>query len=66
MIDYAQPAMSAERAMKDMHWAAIENDLDTAMEHCLTALTETRMTLNALKHMKEQRDALREQAQTIR
>lgn len=66
MIDYAHPAMSAERAMKDMHWAAIENDLDAAMEHCLTALTETRMTLNALKHMKEQRNALREQAQTIR
>lgn len=65
MIDYAQPAMSAERAMKDMHWAAIENDLDLAIEHCLIALTETRMTLNALKHMKEQRDALRKQTETV-
>lgn len=65
MIDYAHPAMSAERALKEMHWAAIENDLDTAMEQCLIALTETRMTLNALKHMKEQKDALRKQTQTV-
>ena len=65
MIDYAYPAMSAERAMKDMHWAAIENDIDAAIEHCLNALTETRLTLQALKHMKEQRDALRKQTETV-
>ena len=65
MIDYARPCMMAEAALKNLHWAAIENDLDTAMEHCLIALTETRMTLNALRHMKEQQDALRKQTETI-
>ena len=65
MIDYAQPAMNAERALKELHWAAIENSIDEAIEHGLNALTEVRMTINALKHMKEQQDALRQQTKAV-
>lgn len=65
MIDYAKPAMSAEHALKELHWTAVENDFDAAIEHGMTALTEIRLTIQALKHMKEQRDALRQQAETV-
>lgn len=65
MIDYSYPAMMAERAMKDLHNAALEGDFDAAIEHGLNALTEVRLTINALKHMKEQRDALRQQTETV-
>lgn len=65
MIDYSYPAMMAERAMKDLHNAALENDFDAAIEHGLNALTEMRLTINALRDMKEQRDALRQQTQTV-
>lgn len=65
MIDYAHPCMMAEAALKDLHLAALDRDYDAAMEHCLIALTETRMTLNALRHMKEQENALRKQTEAI-
>ena len=65
MIDYAYPCMMAEAALKNLHFTALDKDYDTAIEHCLIALTETRMTLNALKHMKEQQDALRKQTETV-
>lgn len=65
MIDYAYPCMMAEAALKNLHFAALDKDYDAAIEHCLVALTETRMTLNALKHMKEQEHALRKQTETV-
>ena len=65
MIDYAQPAMNAEHAMKELHWSAIEGKLDEAIEHGLKALTEVRLTITALKHMKEKQNAIREQATSL-
>ena len=65
MIDYAKPAMNAEHAMKELHWAAIEGDLDEAIAHGTQAIAEVRLTVNALRHMKEQRDALRKQTETV-
>ena len=53
MIDYAKPAMSAEHALKELHWTAIENDFDAAIEHGMTALTEIRLTIQALKQGKD-------------
>lgn len=52
MIDYAYPCMMAENALKDLHNAAIEGRLDDAIEHALAALTEVRLTYQALRHMK--------------
>ena len=55
LIDYAHPAMMAENALKEMHWAMLEQDYDKALEQALVALTEVRMTINAIRHEKESR-----------
>lgn len=65
MIDYAHPAICAERAMKDLHTAALENDFDMAINYGVAAITEMRLTINALKHMKEQQNALRQQTTSV-
>lgn len=51
MIDYSYPCMMAERALKDLHNAAIEGRLDDAREHALEAITQARLTYQALGHM---------------
>ena len=51
MIDYSYPCMMAEKALKDLHNAAIEGRLDDAREHALVALAEVRLTYQALGHM---------------
>lgn len=51
MIDYSYPCMMAERALKDLHNAAIEGRLEDAKEHALVALAEVRLTYQALGHM---------------
>jgi len=51
MIDYAYPCMMAEKALKDLHNAAIEGRLDDAAEHALEAITEARLAYQALQHM---------------
>lgn len=55
MIDYAYPCMMAEKALKDLHNAAIEGRLEDAKEHALTAIAEARLTYQALVAMSEQR-----------
>lgn len=37
VIDYAYPTMMAERALKDMHNAALERKWEKAQEHALEA-----------------------------
>ena len=64
LIDYANPCLNAELALKKLHDAMLHNDYDMALEAGIEALTETRMTINAIKHMEEQH-ALRQQAQTV-
>lgn len=53
LVDYAYPCMMAEQALKKLHHAMLERDFDTAMEQALVAITETRLTLNAIRHEKE-------------
>ena len=65
MIDYASPAIKAERAMKDLHNAALKKDFDAAIEQGFIAITEMRMTINALRDMKERHDALHQQATPV-
>jgi hypothetical protein len=47
--------MMAEKALKDLHNAAIEGRLDEAAEHALEAITEARLVYQALQHMKSAR-----------
>lgn len=65
MIDYAYPMMMTEKAIKEAHNRMLENDYDSAIEQMFVAMTEAKMTLNSIRHMKEQKDALRKQATTI-
>ena len=53
VIDYANPCMAAERALKALHNAVLKNDLDEAIHQAEVAETEARMTRNMLKLMKE-------------
>jgi hypothetical protein len=65
VIDYAYPMMMAEKALKDAHNCLLSKKFDEALEQLLVAVTETRITINSVKHMKEQYDALCKQTQTV-
>lgn len=58
IVDYADPTMRAEKALKDMHWAMCENDFDKALEFALKAMTEVKMAYNAVVIQKERADEL--------
>ena len=54
VIDYAYPCMMAEKALKELHQAMLNNDHDAALEHALTAMAEAKLTYNAIRVAKEQ------------
>lgn len=62
MIDYARPCMMAENALKKAHNAMLEKDYDEAIGEALVAIAETKLMINSIKDMKEQQNALRQQA----
>jgi hypothetical protein len=45
--------MMAEKALRDMHEAALEKRFKAAQEFALTAITESRLALQALRHMEQ-------------
>jgi len=53
VIDYAYPCMMAEKALKELHQAMLNNDYDAALEHALTAMAETKLAYNAIRYTKE-------------
>lgn len=57
MIDYAYPCMMAEKALKKAHDAVLHGDLDSAIEAGLTAMSEAKLMVTALRHMKEIKEA---------
>lgn len=57
LVDYAYPCMMAERALKDLHDAMLRKKYDEALEHGLRALTEVKLTINAIKHMQEDEES---------
>jgi hypothetical protein len=57
VIDYAYPCMMAENALKKAHDAVLDNDLDAAIIEALVAMSEAKLMLNALRHMKEVKSA---------
>ena len=65
LIDYAYPLMMAENALKGCYKAALAQEYDVATEVAMNAMAEIKLTITALKHMQEQKNALREQAETI-
>lgn len=57
IVDYAYPCMMAEKALRDLHEAMLENNYDKALEHALVAVAETRLTYQSIKEMKEKESA---------
>lgn len=55
-LDYAYPTMMAEKSLRDLHNAMLENRHDDALLAGMNAIVETRMAIAAIKDMKE-RDA---------
>lgn len=53
MIDYAYPTMMAERSLKDLHNAMLENRHDDALMAALNSIVEVRMAIAAIKDAKE-------------
>ena len=53
MIDYARPCMNAETALKNAHWAVLDNKPDLAIKLTLEALTEVSKMHAALVHQVE-------------
>jgi len=62
VIDYAYPTMMAEASMKKLHNMMLEDNYDGAVEAGIQAIADIKLAINAIKHMKEERHALREQA----
>lgn len=58
IVDYARPCMMAEKALKELHEAMLKQDYARAMKAGLDAMTEVRMTMNAINHTKESANEL--------
>ena len=65
VVDYAYPMMMAEKALKEAHNHLLDREYDEAIEVMLSAITEAKLTLTSIKHMKEQDDALRKQTEAV-
>ena len=53
VIDYAYPCMMAEKALKKLHNAMLENDYESAIDAAMEAMADVKLTLNAIKDMQE-------------
>lgn len=53
IIDYAMPTMMAEKALKEMHEAALMRRYDKAIELALIAAVHCREAKHAFEKMKE-------------
>lgn len=62
IVDYAEPTMKAEKALKEMHWSMCENNYERALEYALAAMAEVKLAYNAIVIQKERADELAEKA----
>ena len=49
MIDYARPTIMAEKSLKDLHNAMLENKHESAIDHGLQAIAEIRLAILAIQ-----------------
>ena len=59
IVDYAYPCMMAEKGLRKVHDAMLNNDFDTAIEAAIQALVDTKLMVNAIKDMKDMQENLR-------
>lgn len=53
LIDYAHPMMMAERHLKNAHNALLAGDNDEALGELMQAIVETKLAINSIKLMEE-------------
>ncbi len=53
VVDYAYPCMMAERALKNLHNLMLEGKYDEAVTAGIEALADVRLTIQAIKDMRE-------------
>ena len=51
LIDYARPCMDAEKALKEAHWAVLDNDYELAINKTLEAIESATLMHVALIQM---------------
>lgn len=59
IVDYAYPCMMAEKSLRKVHDAMLNNDFETAIEAAIQALVDTKLMVNAIKDMKDMQENLR-------
>jgi hypothetical protein len=57
LIDYAQPMLDAERALRATHHALLSRDYESAMAQAMRIIVEARAVYVAILHEKEKYDA---------
>ena len=60
LIDYAYPMMMVERKLKEAHNALLEHNYNIGLDRLLECVVEAKIAINSVRHMKEQRNGLRE------
>lgn len=53
VVDYAYPCMMAEKALKKLHNLMLEGKHDEAVTAGIEALADVRLTIQAIKDMRE-------------
>lgn len=53
VVDYAYPTMMAEKALKNLHEAMLEGNLDEALEYARRAQAECKLAYHAILVAKE-------------
>ncbi len=61
-IDYSYPYMQAKKAIDTAHQEMLKKNYDEAIETALHAIAELRLMVTA---MKDEKDALRQQTETL-
>jgi hypothetical protein len=57
LVDYAAPLMHVEHGAKAVHIACLARQYDVAEEAMLLVIADARLTLQAIRHMKEKEKA---------
>jgi hypothetical protein len=65
LVDYALPMMRVEKCLQEMHNDLLENDFASAADKALVLVAESRILLNVILLMKEQRNAVRNQTPPV-
>jgi len=63
LIDYSEPWMSAQKALRKLHHSMLTKEYDVAIESGMKAIAEVRLAIAAVRHIKEiveQDDGLRQ------